>query len=314
MTNNTVYVNAMHSDRVRRDRLYAGQLFLYTPTPQTLALRDFATQMLAEAFAPSDPVTAQYDLPVQQFVDTFGPLKPRFIHHPQTKRLIREVLQGLGCDLDDTYLDVPRLRGVTSNAYLTAGVGYAHPMHRDTWWSAPLAQLNWWMPLYDFESESSMAFHPSYWHEGVENHSEDFNYYEWNAVGRADAAKHVHEDTRVQPHPPADLPADPQVRFVVPPGGIVLFSGAQLHSTVPNTSGRSRFSIDFRTVNVTDLRQGRSAPNVDSHPQGTSLRDFRRASDDAPMPEEVVAQYDSGEVPEGAVLVFSPDGEGVRAP
>ena len=61
-------------------------------------------------------------------------------------------------------------------------------MHRDTWWSAPLAQLNWWMPIYEFESESSMAFHPPYWSVGVENHSEDFNYYEWNAVGRAQAA------------------------------------------------------------------------------------------------------------------------------
>jgi hypothetical protein len=312
--NNTVYVDATVSDRIRRDRLFAGQIFLFTPTPQTRALRDLARQMIEDAFAPLDPLTAQYDMPVETFVDTFGPLKPRFIHHAETKRLMRQVLLDLGCDHDETYLDVPRLRGVTSDAYLTAGVGYAHPMHRDTWWSAPLAQLNWWMPVYEFESESSMAFHPAYWATGVENHSEDFNYYEWNAVGRADAAKHIHQDTRVQPHPPDDLPTDPQVRFVVPPGGIVLFSGAQLHSTVPNTSGRSRFSIDFRTVNIVDLERRRGAPNVDSRPQGTSLRDFRRLSDDAPLPDDVVASYDSGALPEGAVLVFYPDGDGVRAP
>jgi len=313
-TNNTVYLNSPSPDDVRRQRLYAGQIFLFTATPQTTALRDFAAEMIEEAFAPHDPVTAQFDMPVERFVDIFGPLKPRFIHHPRTKQLMRDALSSLGCDLDDTYLDVPRLRGVTSDAYLTAGVGYAHPMHRDTWWSAPLAQLNWWMPLYDFESESSMAFHPPFWGAGVENHSEDFNYYEWNAVGRAEAAKHIHEDTRVQPHPPADLPRDPQIRFVVPPGGLVVFSRAQLHSTVPNTSGRSRFSIDFRTVNIADLLAGRAAPNVDSHPVGTSLRDFRRMSDDQNLPDEVVAQYDSGEVPEGAVLVFNPDGDGVRAP
>jgi Phytanoyl-CoA dioxygenase (PhyH) len=313
-TNNTVYVDSTVSDRTRRDRLFAGQIFLFTPTPQTRALRDFAAQMVEDAFAPHDPLTAQFDLPVEAFVQTFGPLKPKFIHHPETKRLMREALLAFGCDLEETYLDVPRLRGVTSDAYLTAGVGYAHPMHRDTWWSAPLAQLNWWMPIHELESESSMAFHPEFWEQGVENHSEDFNYYEWNAIGRADAAKHIHEDTRVQPHPPADLPRDPQVRFVVPPGGVVLFSGAQLHSTVPNTSGRSRFSIDFRTVNIRDLEQRRSAPNVDSQPQGTSLRDFRRMSDDAAMPDDVVASYDSGEVPDGAVLVFSPDGDGVSVP
>lgn len=307
-TNNTVYVDSEVDDTTRRHRLYDGQLFVYTATPATKALRDFAASMIEEAFAPLDPVTAQFDLPVERFVEIFGPLKPTFIHHPETKRLMREVLSGLGCDLDDTYLDVPRLRGVTSDAYLTAGVGYAHPLHRDTWWSAPLAQLNWWMPIYPFESESSMAFHPQYWDVGVENHSEEFNYYEWNAVGRAQAASQIHKDERKQPHPPEDIEREPQIRFVVPPGGLVVFSGQQMHSTVPNTSGRSRFSIDFRTVNLTDLREGVAAPNADSHPEGTSLRDFRRMSDESAMPDEVVAKYDSGQVPSDGVLVFTPEG------
>ncbi len=79
-----------------------------------------------------------------------------------------------------------------------------------------------------------------------------------------------------------------------------------MHSTVPNTSGRTRFSIDFRTVNLSDLKAGRGAPNVDTFAQGTSLRDFRRGSDGAALPEDVVASYDSGDKPEGAVLVFEP--------
>ena len=63
-------------------------------------------------------------------------------------------------------------------------------------------------------------------------------------------------DTRKQPIPREDFDPNPQVRFVVPPGGIVLFSGAQLHSTVPNTSGYTRYSIDFRTVNLDDVIDG----------------------------------------------------------
>jgi hypothetical protein len=298
---------------VCRRRLYDGQIFLFTPTAETIALRDFARTMLEEAFAPLDPVQAQHELPVESFVEIFGPLKPKFIHHPKTKELTRAVVAGLGADLDDTYLDVPRLRGVTSDGYLTAGVGYAHPLHRDTWWSAPLAQLNWWLPLHEFESDSSMSFHPRYWSEGVVNHSDEFNYYHWNAVGRHEAAKHINSDTRKQPHPPDDIELDPQVRFVVPSGGIVLFSGAQMHATVANTSGRTRYSIDFRTVNAADLRDHRSAPNVDSEPEGTSLRDFRRLSDGAPLPDELVAEYDSGEVPDDAVLVFQPDDETIRS-
>ena len=174
---------------------------------------------------------------------------------------------------------MPRLRGVTSDAYLTSGVGFAHHPHRDTWYSAPMAQLNWWLPIYAFDADGAMAFHPRYWSAAVSNRSDAFNYYEWNANGRKEAAKHIHADTRVQPRPEEPIELEPDIRVVCPVGGVILFSGAQLHSTVPNTSGRTRFSIDFRTVNVEDLRSGAAAPNVDSRPQGTSLRDFTRTSD-----------------------------------
>jgi hypothetical protein len=96
----------------------------------------------------------------KKFVEIFGPLKPHFIHHPKTATLLRNVVAECGGDLDSIHVDVPRLRGATSDKYLTAGVGYAFPPHRDTWWSAPLAQLNWWLPIYEFTSESSMAFRP----------------------------------------------------------------------------------------------------------------------------------------------------------
>jgi hypothetical protein len=223
------------------------------------------------------------------------------------------VLVELGCDPEQTYVDVPRLRGVTSHGYLTSGVGYAHHPHRDTWYSAPMAQLNWWLPVYPFESESSMAFHPRYWAEGVANGSASFDYYEWNAVGRKDASKHIKSDTRKQPKAEQVVELDPQVRVVSDVGGALVFSAAQLHSTVPNTSGKARFSIDFRTVNLADLRAGRAAPNVDSRPTGTSLRDFVRCSDLAPMPEDVVRMYDIGHEADAAgdgVLVFRPEAVG----
>jgi hypothetical protein len=304
----TVYVDPPSSERERLDRLYAGELLVFTPRPSTLALCDFARELITEAFAPHDPLDAQYHMPVEEWVGRFGPMKPLFIHHPRTKVLVRDVLHEVGSDLDESYMDVPRLRGVTSDGYLTAGVGYAHHPHRDTWYSAPMAQLNWWVPIFPFGTDSSMAFHPRYWSEGVANGSGDFDYYEWNAVGRRDASKHITSDTRKQPRAEEHVELDPQVRVVCEVGGIVLFSAAQMHSTVPNTSGRARFSIDFRTVNVGDLRAGRAAPNVDSSPRGTSLRDFVRASDQAPMPDEVVRRYDVGaEHTPDHVLVFRPD-------
>ena len=90
---------------------------------------------------------------------------------PGTKELIRDVVADIGCSLEDTYLDVPRLRLATSNGDLTAGVGYAFHPHRDTWYSAPMSQLNWWIPIYDFGPDAGMAFHPHYMDEPIKNGS-----------------------------------------------------------------------------------------------------------------------------------------------
>jgi hypothetical protein len=302
---NTVYQDCSVSDEIRRQRLYAGQLFVISPRPTTIALCEFAKAMIQEAFGSVDPLEAQYQMPVEQYVAILTPLKPKFIHHPETKKLLRDLVADCGCDLNETYLDVPRLRMVTSNGYLTSGVGYAHHLHRDTWYSAPMAQLNWWLPIYAIESESSMAFHPRYWSRGVKNGSSEFNYYIWNSEGRKNAAQHIKSDTRKQPKAEEQMELDPQIRIIVPPGGVILFSAAQMHSTVPNTSGRARYSIDFRTVNLADLRAGVGALNVDSQPVGTSLRDFARGSDGDSMPEDVVQKYDNAPAA-GGVLVYRP--------
>jgi hypothetical protein len=302
---NTAYIDAQATDADRRERLYDGQIFLFSPRPSSLALVEHARAMIEAAFAGVDPRLAQYEMPVERYVEICAPLKPAFIHNDTTKRLVRELLADIGCDLDRTYQDVPRLRMVTSDGYLTSGVGYAHHPHRDTWYSAPLCQLNWWLPIFDIESESSMAFHPAYWSKPVKNGSSEFNYYEWNSTGRKDAAKHVKADTRKQPKPEEPMELEPQIRFVPPAGGIVLFSAAQMHSTVPNTAGAARYSIDFRTVHLDEVEVRGGAPNVDSAPKGTSLRDFKRAADQAEIPEQLVAAYDDAEAQVGE-LVFSP--------
>jgi len=305
MPANTVFIDAALSDGERRGSLYEGQLFVFSPRPSTLRLCAFTRSMIIEGFAGLDPLLAQFQMPVEKYVEIVAPLKPKFIHDPTTIKLLCEVVEELGCDLEDTYIDVPRLRVVTSDGYLTSGVGYVHHPHRDTWYSAPMQQLNWWLPIYPIQSESSMAFHPRYFSEAVPNSSNEFNYYEWNSSGRKNAAQHIKADTRKQPKATATIDLDPHLRLVCSPGGIVLFSAAQLHSTIPNTSGRARYSIDFRTVSISDLRERRAAPNLDSAPHGTSLRDFRRASDLRPMPTEIVEMYEMRVEVKGE-LVFAP--------
>ena len=87
------------------------------------------------------------------------------------------------------------------------------------------------------------------------------------------------------------------------PGEVLLFSGTQLHTSIPNTSGLARYSVDFRTVDVRDLMAGRGAPLVDVYCTGTSVRDFISIKDESNLDEELVTSL-FGAPPPDAMLVF----------
>ncbi|WP_445629170.1 hypothetical protein [Nostoc sp. DSM 114167] len=284
----TIYFDSIFSDEIRRKHLYNGQMFVFSPCASAIALCDFARGMVEEAFAPLDPREAQHSLPVEKYVDILAQLKPAFIHHPESKQLIQGILKESGCDLNKTYFDVPRLRTATSDRYLTAGLAYAFHPHRDTWYSAPQCQINWWIPVYDITPENAMAFHPRYWSQPVKNTSRDYNYAQWIKESRKNAAQHIQTDTRKQPHAEETLEMEPQLELITQVGGMILFSGAQMHSTIPNTSGYTRFSIDFRTVHFDDVIAQKGAPNIDSACTGTSLGDFLRGTDFYPITDTLL--------------------------
>ena len=118
-------------------------------------------------------------------------LKPDFIHHPECKKLIPTIMAENAVDLSKLYFDVPRLRSAYPSHFLSSGIAYAFHPHRDTWYSAPMCQINWWIPIYPLHPNNAMAFYPRYVDEPVENDSEIYNYYEWNTKNRAAAAQHV---------------------------------------------------------------------------------------------------------------------------
>ena len=292
MTN--VHYDAAISDAERRRLLYAGDLFVYSPSEASLEMVKFAREMVAEVFGSRNPELAQHDLPVEEYARMLGEFKPRFIHHPECKRLLPKMLAAVGCDTASTYFDVPRIRTSTSDDYLTTGIAFAFHPHRDTWYSAPFCQINWWMPVFPITSTNCMAFHPQYWARPVRNSSSGYNYQEWNRVSRFNAAQQIGVDTRVQPKALEAVEMQPDIRILPPPGGLLIFSGAQLHSSVENTSGRTRFSIDFRTVHIDDVRDLRGAPNVDSHCTGSTMGDYLRGTDLSKLSTDVIAPYEAG--------------------
>jgi hypothetical protein len=230
-------------------------------------------------------------------------LKPAFIHHPECKRLIPMMMKERGVDLEKLYFDVPRLRSAYPSHFLSSGIAYAFHPHRDTWYSAPMCQINWWLPIYPLDPENAMGFFTEYFDEPVKNNSEIYNYYAWNTVNRATAAQHVKNDTREQPKLRQSLRSQ-SVRYLPPPGGVIVFSGAHLHETVPNTTALTRFSIDFRTVHLDDAMAQRGAANIDSRSTGTTMRDYICAADGRLLPDEVVALYDDDTATRESILRF----------
>lgn len=305
-----IIVEPSFLDEERRSAIYGGDTLHYLPRPHSKAFVEFAWQVIKEAFGSLDPAQAQFELPVERFVEIIAPLKTRFTHHPEAKLLLRALLEERGCDPEQTYFDLPKLRIVTHGGYLTSGVGYAYKAHRDTWYACPPAQINWWTPITAVTERCGFVIHPRSFQRAVPNNSADFDAYRWNAEGRLQAATFISSDPRPHPHLQAAMDLDWQV-IVGPPGSLILFSAQQLHATVPNDAGRTRFSIDFRTVHAGDVRSKKGANLVDASCTGTTLRDFLRASDLERFPDDVIALYDQSGARDG-VLVFDPGKLGAK--
>lgn len=292
--------------RLQRAQMYEGAINVTSPSEASIAYVTFARQLIGEAFGGRDPELAQFDLPVAEYAAILGSLKRRFAAHPESKRLLQQVLLERGCDPEATYFDVPRLRVSTSDDYLGTGVAYAWHPHRDTWCSAPLAQLDHWMPVYEISEDNALAIHTEYFNQAVANGSAAYNHYQWNAKRRAAAESNVRAESHALPGPTEPIEGFSSSVFVMPVGGMLEFSGHHLHSDVPNDSGRTRFSIDFHTVDVADVRAGLGARNVDGQSTGSTIRDFTSAADLSALPQDVVALFDDGTETAGDLVYVPP--------
>jgi len=170
-----VHYDAQCTDDERRAALYRGDIFVHSPLPATQRLADLARGMIEEAFAPYDPRRIGRSLPMEDCAAALAKLKPAFIHHPECKALPPEIIRSIGGDTEQVHFDVPRLRSAYPTDYLTSGVAHAFHAHRDTWYSAPFCQINWWLPIWNIEERNCLAFYPEYFGKAVENSSEIYN-------------------------------------------------------------------------------------------------------------------------------------------
>jgi hypothetical protein len=301
-----VHIDPSFDDKERRRRLFAGDVIVYTRVPEIQAFAAFTRDLVNDALGPDDPTSVHTRRSPDELADLLIDFKPKFIHHPESIAHVRRIVAALGARPDEVYADVPKLRTAFPRGGLSTGIAYAFQAHRDTWYAAPRQQINWWMPVWPVAENNIMEFFPRWFGREIPNNSGDYNYYVANAWRGRIKDFSGGKDTRVHPAPSAALDADePRLTVVPPVGGIMLFSGDQLHASIPNTSPATRYSIDFRTVHLADVRDGSGAPCADVRCTGTAMRDFKRLSDHAEFTEDEVAPYDTPGTDEG-VKVYVP--------
>jgi len=186
-------------------------------------------------------------------------------------------MTALGFDPRAMAFDPLRARVILHAGHDDPRAAAVYYPHRDTWYGHPSALINWWIPLDDLAAEETFEFYPDYFERPVANDSEIFDYAAWIAQGWSLKIGWQDRDAGLK----ADYPGvigEPdrgrRVGFACKRGDTLLFAGAHLHATRPQSFGRSRFSVEFRAVHLGDYAAGRGAPNVDDRSRGSSLSDY----------------------------------------
>jgi hypothetical protein len=260
-----LHINQAQSHGNLRDAIYTGAIFLETQLKTAQQLCELAKDSIAQVLGQgTDPRLVHTLMPVKEFVQVVSRIKGQFTNSAQAKEIIRDFIVELGEKPADYLFDVPRLRVVPHYDYLHAGVSYAYKPHRDTWYGSVQCQLNTWTPVFGVTPDTTMSINPEYFSVPVENSSVDWRLADWINNERWKASQTLNEETRVHPVPLEGINTSNELRIGLNGGEIIVFSGAHLHGTVPNRSGQTRFSTDFRLMHVEDLKAGRGAVNVDN--------------------------------------------------
>lgn len=297
----TLYVDpSFAADELRRS-IFRGDLVVLTRLEAVSDLVAYMQAELAALFAPHDPERIHQVWSPEEMAPVLGDWKPAFMHSPRAQELVRAVVAEAGMSPETTYFDVPKPRTSFPVGHLNTGIAFAFPWHRDAWYSAPPQQINWWLPVFPAREDNAMGFDLAHFARAAANNSRDFDYYHHNAQ-RHETAKQVTAEVQARPGAYTHE-TDSELVVLPPPGGVLLFSGAQLHRSTPNTSPVTRYSIDFRTVDASDVEQGLGAPLVDCECTGTSIRDFTHPDTGLPLPEELVTRV-FGRPPADAMLVY----------
>eukprot|EP00941_MAST-03F_sp_MAST-3F-sp1_P004738 g4738.t1 len=197
----------------------------------------------------------------------------KFEKDETAKMLMWQSLRETGMEMKYCFVDRLRLRIVPAGSgrdvvdsleYASGKYSCNLPEHRDTWGSSIAQQINWWSPIIPITSDRTMNIFPSYFDKPVRNTSQDWDY---------DKLRKSRKKKQRYPQMPVTLLTEDERNelekdafpILINPTDLLAFSGAHLHgSSILEPTSLNRFSIEWRTVDIRDFRNGSGAPMIDA--------------------------------------------------
>jgi len=275
------------SERQRSEMLFSGEVLLFRNVPAMYELINYTDGLLKKHLGGLDPTSIQGRLNEADYLELMGRAQHEFRTSQEPKSLFFKALAQVGVDHGTTYWDHFPLRAVPHGGTHKGGRCGWVDVHRDSWGASIDAQLNWWAPIYLLTPERSMAFYPDYWQRPLANDTAT-----WSIDEYIRERNLLPNKERKVPYSSVPLPTEQvDVSHVCPvmlePGDLLCFASAHLHASVQNTTDRTRFSVEMRTVNINEMLAGYGAPNVDNDGPCPMYNWFRRISDNYSLAGEM---------------------------
>lgn len=241
------------------EQAFDGHIVIFRDNAALAELASHGRNLCEQAFETDRPDTVVGLSSRENFLAHADGLDTSFNKAPETAALFNAFFQEIGLPTQRLFYDRWRLRTNPSDFDFLSDKTRHVPPHRDNWGSHLHCQLNWWGPLFDIEAQQSLLFYPAYWRKPIANDSDHWS---------LEALKEHRRNGNRQGYPTlptAQSPLRPEeaMPLLLEPGEMACFSGAHLHGSANNRSGRCRFNIETRTISLDDMAQGRHAPNVD---------------------------------------------------
>lgn len=267
--------DAPEDNAALREALYAGDIFLL---PATDASRELARACWArvESELGPEPNSAQFRLAPEEFFSRAGRARKAIFESAAVREAARRLVARWGFDPRFAAFDPPRLRIAAHRGHENPRAAAVYAPHRDTWYGHPQCALVGWVALHELPEEEAFDFYPEFFRRPVANDSASFDYGRWTERGAGLRIGWQDPEAGLRERYPAAEPGGfgRTLGFSRRAGEAVLFAAAQLHRTRRHASGRTRFSVDFRLVDLRDAERGRGAPNADNRSRGSAVRDY----------------------------------------